>query len=81
MPTTKQRRICIYCGCKRIVDQMEAIGIKHGRQFQAGKEITGYVCKKPFLPGAKETCLEKWKLEAEKWGSHYHEPVRTGKVS
>lgn len=65
MPTTKQRRICIQCGCKRVVDQMQAIGIKHGTYFQANREVEGYVC----LSG----CLEKFKKD--KKYSPYHNPV------
>ncbi len=80
MATTKQRRICVICGCKRVVDQMKPIGIKHGRYFQADKEITGYACtRKQYI--SERSCFEKYEEEAKKWGSPYHDPVRVGKGS
>lgn len=78
MAINKQRKICIYCGCKRVTDKMEFVGVKHGRYFQAGKEIEGYVCTyKQYI--SDKSCLDKFKEENERYKSAYHEPVRVGK--
>ncbi len=79
MATTKTRRICIMCGCKRVIDQMKSVGIKHGRYFQADKEITGYVCTRKGYVGNEfisESCAEKYEAK-EKHYSPYHEPIIT----
>jgi len=74
MPTNKQRKICIYCGSKRVVDTMIRVGIKHGRYFQAGKEITGYVCTyKQYI--SDRTCYQKFQEDKARYGTAYHEPV------
>ena len=80
MATKKVRRICICCGRKRVTDQMKPVGIKHGRYFQADKEITGYACiRKEYI--SEKTCYERWEEEKNKYGSQFHEPVRVGKGS
>jgi hypothetical protein len=67
MATTKQRKICVYCGCKKVIDKMEFVGIRHGSYFQADKEISGYVCI--------ETCLVNYNEKDRKF-SPYHDPVK-----
>ncbi len=39
------RRICFHCGAKRNISEMETVDVKHGRYFQAGREIHLYCCK------------------------------------
>lgn len=66
MATIKQRKICIYCGCKRVIDKMELTKTKRGCYFQKNKMINGYACTyKKYI--SDKTCVEMYKEEKQKY--------------